>query len=266
MQADHSITVTFSADMNGNGIPDKYQLDAARYIVTAKVDNDSHGSITPTRKEVMAGANIMFTITAQSGYALDYISVDGTVVYVNNDPTNPFKGSWTLKNVQANSEVVVYFGEDKTGETEGGDDGVPDKPTYLTVTAWAGENGSISPSGSMLVKRGESKRFTIAADPNYYISDVVVNGTSVGAVGSYEMKNISKNMTITASFARDSSGGGSHTTRYTITTSAGKGGEISPNGIVRVTRGGSKAFTITPDVGYVIEDVLVDGEIVGAVE
>ena len=266
VQADHSITVTFSADMNGDGIPDKYQPDAARYIVTAKVDNDSHGSITPTRKEVMAGANIMFTITAQSGYALDYITVGGTVVYANNDPTNPFKGSWTLKNVQANSEVVVYFGEDETGGTEGGGDGVPDKPTYLTVTARAGENGTISPSGSMLVKRGESKSFTITADSNYHISDVVVNGASVGAVSSYEMMNISENMTITASFARDSSGGGSHTTRYTITASAGKGGEISPDGSVRVVRGSSKTFTITPDAGYVIEDVLVDGESVGAVD
>ena len=42
------------------------------------------------------------------------------------------------------------------------------------------------------------------------------------------MISISENMTITASFARDSAGGGSHTTRYTITASAGKGGEISP--------------------------------------
>lgn len=260
VQADHSITVTFSADMDGDGIPDKYQPDAARYIVTAKVDNDSHGSITPTRKEVMAGANIMFTITAQSGYALDYITVDGTVVYANNDPTNPFKGSWTLKNVQANSEVVAYFGEDQNG------DGVPDAPAYLTVTARAGENGSISPSGTLLVKRGESQSFSITASSDYHISDVAVNGVSVGAVSSYEMISISENMTITASFARDSSGGGSHTTRYTITASAGKGGEISPDGSVRVVRGSSKTFTITPDAGYVIEDVLVDGESVGAVD
>ena len=40
----------------------------------------------------------------------------------------------------------------------------------------------------------------------------------------------------------------------------GKGGEISPDGSVRAVRGSSKTFTITPDAGYVIEDVLVDGE------
>lgn len=108
---------------------------------------------------------------------------------------------------------------------QNGDD-VPDAPTYLTVTARAGENGSISPSGTLLVKRGESQSFSITASSDYHISDVAVNGVSVGAVSSYEMISISENMTITASFARDSSGGGSHTTRYTITASAGKGGEI----------------------------------------
>ena len=116
------------------------------------------------------------------------------------------------------------------------------------------------------MKRGESQSFSITASSDYHISDVAVNGVSVGAVSSYEMISISENMTITASFARDSSGGGSHTTRYTITASAGKGGEVSPDGSVRVVRGSSKTFTITPDAGYVIEDVLVDGESVGAVD
>ena len=260
VQADRSIVVTFSADADGDGVPDKYDpAPSEKYTVTARV-NDGNGTITPVSKTVDAGDDVVFTITANGDYALDYITVDGKVVYSNNDAENPFKDTWTLKNVQANSEVVAYFGEDQNG------DNVPDAPTYLTVTARAGENGSISPSGTLLVKRGESQSFSITASSDYHISDVAVNGVSVGAVSSYEMISISENMTITASFARDSSGGGSHTTRYTITASAGKGGEISPDGSVRVVRGSSKTFTITPDAGYVIEDVLVDGESVGAVD
>ena len=107
---------------------------------------------------------------------------------------------------------------------------------------------------------GESKHFTITADSGYHIADVTVNGKSVGAVSGYTLQNITENTTIVASFARNSSGN----TRYTITASAGKGGEISPDGSVRVVRGSSKTFTITPDAGYVIEDVLVDGEFVQA--
>ncbi|MCB5584737.1 hypothetical protein LIQ09_19855, partial [Flavonifractor plautii] len=53
--------------------------------------------------------------------------------------------------------------------------------------------------------------------------------------------------------------------RYTIEASAGHGGGISPDGRVRVSRGSDKTFRITPDAGYEIADVLVDGESVGAV-
>ena len=63
-----------------------------------------------------------------------------------------------------------------------------------------------------------------------------------------------------------SSGGGSSVTRYTITASAGEGGSISPSGSVRVDRGDSVTFTITPDTDNTIDDVRVDGESVGAVE
>ena len=60
-------------------------------------------------------------------------------------------------------------------------------------------------------------------------------------------------------------GGGSSTTYYTIDAEAGQGGEISPDGWVRVARGSDKTFTITPDKGYQIADVLVDGRSIGVV-
>ena len=47
---------------------------------------------------------------------------------------------------------------------------------------------------------------------------------------------------------------------------AGKGGTISPSGSVRVREGGSLALTITPDKGYVVSSVKVDGKSVGAVK
>ncbi|MBM3242795.1 T9SS type A sorting domain-containing protein [Candidatus Poribacteria bacterium] len=53
---------------------------------------------------------------------------------------------------------------------------------------------------------------------------------------------------------------------YTITASAGTGGSINPSGEVTVNYGGSQTFTITPDTGYYIADVLVDSASVGAVE
>ncbi len=56
------------------------------------------------------------------------------------------------------------------------------------------------------------------------------------------------------------------TASYSITVPVElKGGSISPNGVISVATGGSKTFTITPDKGYSIADVLVDGKSVGAV-
>jgi len=52
---------------------------------------------------------------------------------------------------------------------------------------------------------------------------------------------------------------------YTIKASAGVEGSISPSGIVTINPGDSKAFTITPNAGYHIKDVKVDGVSVGAV-
>ncbi|WP_087065848.1 S-layer homology domain-containing protein [Intestinibacillus massiliensis] len=62
------------------------------------------------------------------------------------------------------------------------------------------------------------------------------------------------------------SSSGSGASSSTITATAGTGGSISPSGKVRVSRNSSKSFTIQPADGYVVDDVLVDGKSVGAVE
>ena len=51
----------------------------------------------------------------------------------------------------------------------------------------------------------------------------------------------------------------------TITATADEHGKIDPAGTITVPKGESKTFTITPDSGYHIKDVLVDGKSVGAV-
>ena len=52
---------------------------------------------------------------------------------------------------------------------------------------------------------------------------------------------------------------------YTITVLANQGGSVSPSGIVTVNYGDSQTFTVTPNAGYKVKDVKVDGVSVGAV-
>lgn len=53
--------------------------------------------------------------------------------------------------------------------------------------------------------------------------------------------------------------------QHIITASAGAGGSISPSGAVVVNHGTSRSFAITPNAGYHVADVLVDGASKGAV-
>lgn len=146
--------------------------------------------------------------------------------------------------------------------------------TYYTITATAGANGSITPDGTVTVNKGSSQSFTITAASGYEVADVIVDGKNVGAVKSYTFTDVTGNHTIEATFKTTggsgtgggSTGGDAADTYYTITATAGTGGSISPTGSVFVREDLDKTFTITPDKGYVIANVIVDGKSVGAVK
>lgn len=74
---------------------------------------------------------------------------------------------------------------------------------YYTITAKADKEGIISPSGSIAVRDGSEKEFTITTNKGYIISDVLVDGKSVGAVDNYTFEDISKSHTITAKFVEE---------------------------------------------------------------
>ncbi len=72
--------------------------------------------------------------------------------------------------------------------------------TTNTITASAGANGTISPSGAVTVNCGQNQTFTITPDPTFAIDDVLVDAVSVGAVGTYTFTNVTAAHTISASF------------------------------------------------------------------
>ena len=63
-----------------------------------------------------------------------------------------------------------------------------------------------------------------------------------------------------------SGGGGWYDSYYTIEATAGTGGSISPSGNISVREGRDQTFTITPDKGYAVANVKIDGESIGAVK
>lgn len=77
--------------------------------------------------------------------------------------------------------------------------------TFYSISASAGAGGSISPSGTTTLVKGDSKTFSITPSSGYKISSVKVDGASVGAVSSYTFSNITSGHTISAEFASNAS-------------------------------------------------------------
>ena len=74
--------------------------------------------------------------------------------------------------------------------------------SYYTIKATAGAGGSIAPSGNVSVREGRDQTFTITPDKGYAISNVKIDGKSIGAVKSYTFENVSRTHTIEVIFIK----------------------------------------------------------------
>ena len=74
--------------------------------------------------------------------------------------------------------------------------------SYYTIKATAGAGGSISPTGSVSVREGRDQTFTITPDKSYAVSNVKIDGKSIGAVKSYTFENVRRTHTIEVIFMK----------------------------------------------------------------
>ncbi len=221
---------TLSSITEPQTVSAKFSLIPTNYTITASAG--TNGSISPTGSvSVAPGGSQSFTVTPNTGYQVSDVLVDGVSVGA---VTN-----YTFSDVTANHSISASFAIKN-----------------FTITSSAGSNGAISPSPSATVNYGGSQSFTVTPNTGYQVSDVLVDGVSVGAVTSYTFSDVTANHSISASFTIK---------RFTITSSAGSNGTISPSPSVTVNYGGSQSFSITPNTGYKVGDVLVDGVSKGAV-
>jgi uncharacterized repeat protein (TIGR02543 family) len=137
-----------------------------------------------------------------------------------------------------------------------------------TLAVKAGTGGSITTESGGDYVKGAEINISASPDDGYYFSGWTSSGGGIfenvgSASTAFTMP--AGAVTVTAHFALINSGD-SDITYYTILASAGEGGSISPSGSVSVAYGVSKTYSITADEGYEIEDILVDGVSVGAVD
>ena len=130
----------------------------------------------------------------------------------------------------------------------------PAGPVKYIIEATAGPNGTISPSGAVSVNEGVTQSFIIQANEGYKVKDVVVDGVSAGALTGYTFPAVNAKHTISVTFEEVPP----HD-EYIIKATAGDNGTIAPSGDVKVNKGENKTFTFTPNAGYEVKEVKVDG-------
>ena len=209
------------------------------YNVTATCG--ANGIISPVGVSAYHYNNqAIYTITANQGYYISSVSVDGTTtVFTQADALNTYTYTFNFTGANAVDHTIsATFA-----------------PYQYTVTVTTPTNGTITP-GTTTYNYGQSPVFAIAPAPGYGIVNVMVDGVNVGAVTSYQFPALTADHTLSATFAQY---------QYVITATAGNGGTISPVGATNMVSGGNQTYTITPATGYHITDVYVDGASVGAV-
>ena len=198
------------------------------YTITASAGN---GGTINANNTANCGENFTFSVTPDNCYEIGTVTVNGNAVDL--DANN----SYTIENVTADQNINVNF-----------------NLLSYTITASAGNGGTITPSGDVNVDCGESKVFAIAANEGYMISDVLVDGQSVGTQSSYTLTNVDADHTISATFAEIPDN------HIVITVNAdAEGGSVSPSGTQSIEQGEDFTFNVTPNACYVIGSVTVNG-------
>ena len=205
------------------------------YTVTVSNDGNGIGAASPST--AAAGTEITLSAEPKTGYHFkewQVISPAGLVI-TNNKFTMP----------DGNVEVKAIFEKDA--------------PTEYTVTFDG--NGGTPSVGSMTTTDGKLASLPSASRRGSYSFD----GWYTEKSGGTEVTTatvFSANTTVYAHWTYTGNG----YNYYTIKATAGAGGSISPYGNVSVREGRDQTFTITPNKGYAVSNVKIDGKSIGAVK
>lgn len=137
----------------------------------------------------------------KTGMLSDYVGTADITVDIPEDlQKDDMKLSFRYQRKAYSPDGGPVYVDDVKVIAQGGETPTPPVEETFTITASAGQGGSIAPNGAVSVAKGESKQFTITPSEGYEIEDVKVDGVSQGAKTAYEFTNVTKNHAIAASF------------------------------------------------------------------
>lgn len=225
--------------------------------------DDVNGKITfPDGKLVYNGnsqkyekATISIAASGTAKWTYNYLPITGTTANLNTDNLPLTVGKYTV--------VATYEDDTQFGTKSATLEITPAKPTgtptFTKITekgkTLANANlgmGTLTPTGGTL-EWVSGDTTVVEANKAYEWKYTPANPNYASVTGTIVVYPVSTGIVI-------------YSPCYTIKASAGVNGTISPAGWCSVVENGSQTFTFTPDKGYTVAKVLVDGKSVGAVK
>ena len=219
--AEYSFTVTADRTLVANFTINTYTISATA--------NPTEGGTIEGARDYTYGETATLTATASEGYNFINWTEDGEVVSTEAEYSFAVTADRTLV---ANFTINTYT---------------------ISATANPTEGGTIE--GALDYTYGETATLTATASEGYNFINWTEDGEVVSTEAEYSF-TVTADRTLVANFEVIPA------TTYTITLTVTGNGTVTPsgeNGIVTVNEGDDAVFTITPDDGYVIDALFVDG-------
>ena len=198
-----------------------------------RVNCGEHGTVTSADDTYANGDTITLTVTADPGYYVKSTELNGTAVSLNSDNEYVFT-------IESDSTFTAEFAE------------IP--PDSYVVTVNCGEHGTVT-TGTADYESGTEVTLTVTPDSGYRVKSVTLDGKAVTLTnGKYTFK-VTANCTFEAEFEAIPAD------RYTVTVKCGEHGAVTP-GTADYESGTEVTLTVTPDSGYRVKSVTLDGKAV----
>ncbi len=216
--------VILTTDGTHSGMSKLISIDKHAISHIISVSAGVGGTITPIGSlSVNHSVSKSFKVTPNIGYRVADVLVNGASVL-----DSIVDGAFTVSNVDNETSIAANF-----------------EAISCNITVNVGANGT-SNLASQTVEWNSNLKFVFTPNPSYHVSDILVNGTSIGSVNSLDLK-VTENTTVDVNFAVDT---------FSITV------KENPNGLIegprQVNSSEDATFTVVPSPGYHIVDFILD--------
>ena len=200
------------------------------FSITAEVKN---GTISPSGTNVYNfGTQVIYNFTPiDKTFVLDSLLIDGVL------QINPDTATYTFNNLETNHTIQVVYNLQAA--------------IKYAILITKSEGVTVTPSTDQQVSYGGNLRITWIGNTGYILDSIFVNGEyNRDSINGYTFTNVKGVQSIYIKYKLQT---------FTITSTAGLRGTISPLGNSIVNYGSNKSFILLPDVGYETDSLFING-------